>query len=159
MPANRDLKHYISEYQLQDKRLQKERQAMAKLLEAADEAGVSVSAIKRGIKIANGKNLIQAKADMMQLGLVLEELGCPFQIQVFEAKFTGPEQEAQASGFRDGKAGRDRDYGSWVKGSPARRAYDQGYELGMVENLPVPEEAKAAERARIQAEGPRATAH
>ena len=160
MPQNRDLKHYINEWQLQQKRVDKEKSALKKIEDAADEAGVSVDAIKRGIKItASPEKALQAKSDMMQLALVLEELGSPFQIQVFETKYAGPEQEAHAAGFRDGKAGRDRDYGQWMKGSPARRAYDEGYELGMIENMPVPEEAKAAERARIKAEGPRATAH
>lgn len=151
MPKERDLKHYISEYQLADAAVKKAKQHLDKIVASADEAGVSVPAIKRGLKIVASKNLIQAKSDLMQLSMVLEELGCPLQIQVFEAKFGGPEAEAKAAGYRDGKAGRDRDYGQWVKGSPARRAYDGGYEEAQIENMPISEEAKTQAKGRLKA--------
>jgi hypothetical protein len=143
MPKDRDLKHYISEYQLGKKRVDDAKAALDKITASADEAGVSVDAIKKGLAIQK-KNPAQAKSDMMQLAMVLRELGTPLQVEVYEPKYGSPEAEAKVAGFQDGKAGKDRDYRSWVKGSPARRAYDENYEAGQLENMPIDAKAKAA---------------
>lgn len=145
MPKDRDLKHYISEYQLGKKRVDDAKASLDKITAAADAAGVSVDAIKKGLAI-HKKNPAQAKSDMMQLALVLAELGTPLQFEIYEAKFGGPEAEAKVAGFADGKAGKDRDYRSWVKGSPARRAYDDAYQAGQLENMPIDPKTKAALR-------------
>jgi hypothetical protein len=149
MPAERDLKHHISAYQVAQKRVQDEQKALRKVVKIADEAGVSIEAIKRGLKILN-TNPLQARSDMEQLSMVLKELGTPVQFAVFDVKFDDPADEAKVKGYADGKAGKDRNYGSWVKGSPAARAYDTAYDEGQLEHMPISDEAKkaiAAERA------------
>lgn len=150
MPKDRDLKHHISAWQLGKERVKKANADLAAIELAADEAGVSVKAIKDGVRIAHAKNPLQAKSDLLQTALVLQELGSPFQIQVFDVKFGSPEAEGKAAGYRDGKAGRDRDYGQWVKGSPSRRAYDQGYDEAQIENMPISPQAKVDAKAKLK---------
>ena len=146
IPKNRDLKHYISEWSLADKRVKDAEKARKHVEDCANEAGVSVKAIKQGKKICD-MPAIQSKADLTQLAMVLEEMGSPIRIQVHDAKYDGPEDEAKVRGFADGKAGKDRNYGTWSKGSPAARAYDEAYEKGQLENMPISAEAKAKAKA------------
>lgn len=157
MPKDRDLKHYISAIQVQQARVKKEQQTLSKIYADADDSGVSVPAIKTGLRIMDTEPL-QARSDLMQLALVLAELGAPVQFEVYDPKFGSVEAQAKVEGYKDGKGGKDRDYRSYIKGSPARRAYDHGYEEGSIENMPISPSAKKDALAKLEEPGP-STAH
>lgn len=150
MPAERDVKHYISEWALADKRVKDAEKARKKVETCMDEAGISVKEMKRAAKMKD-VNPVQLKYDMSQLCMFMSEMGLPVQIQVFETRFGSAEAEQKARGYKDGKAGKDRDHGTLMKGSPGRRAYDEGYDEGQIENMPIDATAKAKALADLKA--------
>lgn len=136
MPSDRDLKHYISALAVADERVKKEQKSRTKIYEAAKAVGISKVALDRGRSLA-ARNPIEAKNELMQTALVLQEMGSPIGFEVFEARHGDPVSQAKVHGFADGKAAKDKDASrhGYIKGSPAARAYDDSYDAGQAENM------------------------
>jgi hypothetical protein len=152
IPPSRDLKHHIAMIQIARAKHNKSQQELTAAYKAADQAGIMRTAIDRGLAL-HKKDPLTAKSEMLQMAMVLNELGSAVQFEVYDPKNKGPEGEAKVRGYQDGKAGREKDYGSWIKGSPARLAYDEAYDAGQLENMPI----DLASKRKLQEEG--AAAH
>lgn len=133
LPPPRDLKHHLTIIQIKKAACDKANAELRHAFKVADESGVNGNAVRKGLAL-HKKDALSAKAEMLQLSLVLQELGSPVQFNVHEAKYKDAVEEAKVKGFGDGKAARAKDH-PWVKASPAARQYDESYEEGQLENI------------------------
>jgi hypothetical protein len=158
VPKPRDMKHHISAIQVAKARLDKEQASYRNVCKAADEAGIDVKAVRNAITM-HSKPALNSQSYFTQLSLALQELGAPVQINVHQAKFEDAVAEAKVRGYADGTGGNPQSH-SWVKGSPAARAYDDAYADGQMENVDMSEEERSRIRAeRAESRGESAAAH